>query len=79
MKTTAYLMCLKRGFLRSEVSLYTDRYFFRLVICLQHFHIDVGRAFMYTPVGCHFSNFYMVGDIVYRQKLLFFISLVVVI
>lgn len=66
----------------SEVSLlYTNSYFFRLVIRLQRFqHLYVGGAFMCAPVVCvTFLTFlWLETFIVYRKKLLFLISLVVV-
>ena len=54
----------------SEASmLYTNRYFFRLVSTLQHLRLlYVDRAFMYTPVVCHFSSFYTVEDFHHLQK-----------
>lgn len=77
-------MSLSRGSPSSEASLllYTNRYFFRLVKSLQHLqHLYVGRAFMYTPVVCvTFLTFIQLETfIMYRKKLLFLISLVVVI
>lgn len=77
---TSCTTSLSRGSQSSEASLllYSNRYFFRLVIGLQHLqHLSVGRAFMYTPVVCvTFLTFLQLETfIVYRKKLLFLISL----
>lgn len=77
---TSCTTSLSRGSPSSEASLllYSNRYFFRLVIGLQHLqHLSVGRAFMYTPVVCvTFLTFLQLETfIVYRKKLLFLISL----
>lgn len=34
----------------------------------RHLLLYMGRAFMYTPVVCHFSNFYTAGDFHHVQK-----------
>lgn len=77
---TSCTTSLSRGSQSSEASLllYSNRYFFRLVIGLQPLqHLSVGRAFMYTPVVCvTFLTFLQLETfIVYRKKLLFLISL----
>lgn len=77
---TSCTTSLSRGSPSSEASLllYSNRYFFRLVIGLQPLqHLSVGRAFMYTPVVCvTFLTFLQLETfIVYRKKLLFLISL----
>lgn len=60
------------GFVPSaEASLlYTNRYFFRLVISLLTFPTSVHGQSIYVHICClcHFSKFYTVGDIHHVQK-----------